>query len=830
MDYKKDLADKLPQLKKIEGFPIGKDEDILALSQPPYYTACPNPYIEDFIKEHGKPYDEKTDTYYREPFIGDVSEGRNDPIYLSHTYVTKVPYKAIQKYIEHYTLPNDIVLDGFCGSGMTGVASIALGRTPILSDLSTIATYIAVSFNATKNVIDLYEKFTSIYKRFKNEYEWMYTTNHIDGRKGIVTYTVWSDLFLCPHCSQEFNFWKEGLDFIENQIKDKIQCKSCHAEFEKNDCAKSYETYVDPLLGKEVKIAKQEPVLIKYSVGKKSYEKEPDSFDKEILSKINQIEISEWVPTDLIPDGHNTSQPIRSHGFENVHHFFTKRTLVILAALNKELNNDEKVLLTSMLNRASRTVKTLLSNYFSARKGKTIGGWAGTPLTGTLYIPSISTEISILESIKNRTSSLLAMENEKNKIFKKNNFFISTNSVTSIPIPDNSIDYIFTDPPFGDNKMYSELNFISEAWLKVKTNNLQEAIVNKVQNKTEDDYKLLMRKAFEEYFRVLKPKRWITVEFNNSKSSVWNLIQESITKSGFVIAQVSILDKKQGSFKQVTSANSVKSDLVISAFKPSNQFTTSFIEKTGKDYEMHFTLELLTNLPSKPVVERTDKMLYSKMLAYYIQRGYEIRYDAKSFYSMLNQNFVQEDGFWFTANQINSYLEYKKKMKLEGMDDVKAGGMYLFVSDEKSAIVWLFNFLSEPKSFSEISVAFNQLANIQGDAVPELRDLLEQNFVAEDGKYRRPKSEPEHNQITEKRERALMREFESLLIQAKTEKKKIKDVRKEALVFGFEVCYKDKRFKDIMTLAQRLDKSILENSGELNDFVEAAQIQLEGIS
>jgi hypothetical protein len=152
------------------------------------------------------------------------------------------------------------------------------------------------------------------------------------------------------------------------------------------------------------------------------------------------------------------------------------------------------------------------------------------------------------------------------------------------------------------------------------------------------------------------------------------------------------------------------------------------------------------------------------------------------------------------------------------------------VSDEKSAIVWLFNFLSEPKSFSDISVAFNQLANIQGDAMPELRDLLEQNFVAEDGKYRRPKSEPEHNQLTEKRERALMREFESLLIQATTEKKKIKDVRKEALVFGFELCYKDKRFKDIMTLAQRLDKSILENSGELSDFVEAAQIQLEGIS
>ena len=70
-----------PEFRKIEGFPIGEDEDILALSDPPYYTACPNPFIGDFIKQHGKPYDSATDDYHREPFAADVSEGKNDPIY-----------------------------------------------------------------------------------------------------------------------------------------------------------------------------------------------------------------------------------------------------------------------------------------------------------------------------------------------------------------------------------------------------------------------------------------------------------------------------------------------------------------------------------------------------------------------------------------------------------------------------------------------------------------------------------------------------------------------------------------------------------------------------
>ena len=233
---------------------------------------------------------------------------------------------------------------------------------------------------------------------------------------------------------------------------------------------------------------------------------------------------------------------------------------------------------------------------------------------------------------------------------------------------------------------------------------------------------------------------------------------------------------------------------------------------------------------SIPSVNRTDKMLYSKMLAYYIQRGYLIKHDAKSFYKLLKTNFIEEDSFWFTSNQINSYLEYKKKMKLEGLDDILSGSLFLFVSDEKSAIIWLYNFITSPKSFSDISIAYTQLANIQGDNIPELREILEQNFVFENDVYRRPKSEPEHNQITEKREKILQREFEGILIKSKTEKGKIKLVRREALSYGFEMCYKAKRYDDILVIAKKLDASILENSSELNDFVEAAEIMVQGIS
>lgn len=122
------LAEKLkdPEFRKIEGFPIGEDIDILNLSDPPYYTACPNPFIADFIAYYGRPYD-PDEKYKREPYAADVSEGKNDPIYNAHSYHTKVPHKAIMRYILHYTNPGDVVFDGFCGTGMTGVAAQMCG-------------------------------------------------------------------------------------------------------------------------------------------------------------------------------------------------------------------------------------------------------------------------------------------------------------------------------------------------------------------------------------------------------------------------------------------------------------------------------------------------------------------------------------------------------------------------------------------------------------------------------------------------------------------------------------------------------------------------------
>ena len=164
------LAD--PEFRKTPGFPKGTDEDIVRMSDAPWYTACPNPFLADFVRVYGKPYDPK-ERYERDPLAVDTSVGKTDALYKAHGYHTKVPHLAIVPSILHYTEPGDILLDGFAGSGMTGVAAQWCGSAPaeyrkqleaewskqglpkpkwgarraILNDLGPAATFISASYN-----------------------------------------------------------------------------------------------------------------------------------------------------------------------------------------------------------------------------------------------------------------------------------------------------------------------------------------------------------------------------------------------------------------------------------------------------------------------------------------------------------------------------------------------------------------------------------------------------------------------------------------------------------------------------------------------------------
>ncbi len=270
------LKEKLPDLRKRPDFPVGEDEDILRLSDPPYYTACPNPFLSEFVERYGRPYDPE-EPYHREPFAVDVSEGKTDQLYRAHGYHTKVPHLAIVPSILHYTRPGDIVLDGFCGSGMTGLAAQWCGTAPqeyrrkiesqwkeqgrakpdwgarrvVLGDLSPAATFIAANYNLPFDVGEFAAAADQLLKEVEQEIGWMYETIHTDGKtNGRINYTVWSEVFACPECSGEVVFIDEALDRETQRTRDQFPCPHCSAELTKDNLERSYETLVDPASGR----------------------------------------------------------------------------------------------------------------------------------------------------------------------------------------------------------------------------------------------------------------------------------------------------------------------------------------------------------------------------------------------------------------------------------------------------------------------------------------------------------------------------------------------------------------------------------------------------
>lgn len=856
MESKRLTIEMLDQMREIEGYPIGSDDDIISLSQAPYYTACPNPFIRDFVENECVHYDEESDEYNKEPFAADVSEGKSDAVYNVHSYHTKVPHKAIMRYILHYTEPGDVVYDGFCGSGMTGVAAqlcedrnlVAslcskpteieekLGaRKAILSDLAPAATFTALNYNYSVDTIKLKSAWEKICNTINKQYGWVFETRHqtqnngqvmldFDNGKGMINYSVWSDIMICPVCGEEFVFWDVAVDEEKGSVRDEFFCPKCHAGMTKKDCEKAKTAYIDDVTGEFVHIAKQTPVLINYTYAGKKYDKKPDEFDKALIERIEAYKIPYWYPTDkMMHIGEKWGDSYRSGyhmGMTRVHQFFTKRNLLILSAILNEAQMQEEdikhCIMSAMKSSFSYGTKMIKVNVGRILNGG--GLFAMGAVSGTLYVPSLMAERNILDAVDNKISNILKLYG--NYSLGKDVYINTASSSNVSNIPDCCIDYIFTDPPFGDNLNYSELNFIWEAWEKVFTNNSTEAIMNKSQEKGILEYQNLMTQCFAENFRILKPGRWMTVEFHNSKNSVWNAIQESLMRVGFVIADVRTLDKKQGSFKQVTNTTSVKQDLVISAYKPKNSFREQFLEKAGteesawtfvRQHLEKIPVVVVTNNKIELISERQGFLLFDRMVAYHIMAGLPVPIDAADFYKGLDEKFLKRDGMYFLADQVNEYDTARI------ITDVEEMQFSLFVTNEKTAISWLYQQLSNeyggPQTYAEIQPKFMQEVKSvdRYEAMPELAVLLEENFLQDDkGRWYIPDTTKEGD-VAKLREKKLWKEFEEYL----GGKGKLKKFRSEAIRVGFSRLWKDKNYKAIVDIANRLPEQTIQEDSTL---------------
>lgn len=870
------LREKLqdPAFRKIEGFPIGTDEDILALSDPPYYTACPNPWISTFITQWsaGKAV---AQTYHREPLAVDVNVGKSDPIYQAHSYHTKVPHLAIVPSILHYTTPGDVILDAFCGSGMTGVAThwcdVAPqsyrheleaqwkkdGRNPpkwgkrnvILLDLAPAATFIASNYNLPVN-IDRFEAVSShLLDELRNTCAWVYETHNSRTAPGTISFTVWSDVFACADCSHEFPFLDSAIDKRSGRVLDEFPCPHCGSKLNKGKLSLVFTTVSDPVTREPREQPKRVPRRIKYKVGKKSDFKELDTADRQVLERVAGLPFPTDAPTAAFPDMQMTRVGrMRTTKVEYVRDLFFPRSLYVLSSYFRMCRQIDDVELRNallMLAQHQFVNASLLNRY---RPASTFGN---SPLTGVFYVSSLIAEANVTDLLSGSVKRITRMAKTPWGSWTRGQVAIGTSSATDLSaIPESSIDYVFTDPPFGENIYYSDLNFLPESWHRVFSCTRNEAIVDRVKEKSLSDYQDLMRKCFSEFCRVLKAGRWMTVVFHNSKNAVWNAIQEALQSAGFVVADVRTLDKQHGSFQQIVSGNTVKRDLIISAYKPNGGLEERFRLEAGKeDGVWDFVTTHLRQLPvfvakgtkAEPVAERQPHLLFDRMVAFHVQRGVSVPLSTAEFHAGLQQRYALREGMFFLPEQAVEYD--KKRLAVDELIQLE-----LFVSNEASAVQWVRQQLSQrPQTYQELTPQFMReiAAWEKHEKMLEFLDLLKENFLCYDGdgdvpsqihsylstnfhelrslkkddaklvakaKNRWYVPDPRKEADLEKiRHRGLMKEFNEY----RESKGKLKIVRTEALRAGFKDCWQKGDYHTIVAMASRVKDEIVQEDPAL---------------
>lgn len=826
--FREELRKKLPELRLIEGFPIGKDDDIINLSDPPYYTACPNPWVKDFINEWEQEKvnlisNGKRDIVFevKEPYSKDISIGKNNKIYNAHSYHTKVPHPAIMTLLYHYTQPGDIIYDGFAGTGMTGVAAgYCDGRTGeidtkqyrhtligerhcICNDLSPIASFI--SYNLNINNSRKFQRFSKVLEEVKSQYAHLYKTRHSNGQYGEIRYVVWSDIILCPHCGHEQLFWDTFVQYGKGEIHDTGHCSKCGGEINRKSVKKVFETSYDKRLGESVSTVSSLPVIINYSFGNKRYNKTPDTEDITLFKSIHDIENSSWVPTDQLIAGDKMGDP-KAKGINHIHQFYNDRTLLILSKIWEKCDLDNWFCLTNSISRNLTKLNRFIVNKYN------LYGRINGPLSGTLYPPSEVVEQNVFDLLEERQSDV--------DTFRLSNLVQVGDALHNRQVPDNSIDYIFTDPPFGHNIMYSELNFISESWLKVKTMNEDEAIENKTQGKDIQSYMHLMTDAFRDYYRALKPGKWITVEFSNPSAAIWNAIQTAFQSAGFIVANVSSFDKIHGGQKSMRYTTTVKEDLIITGYKPSDELQ-SRVKSDDPMSLWDFVESHLEHLPvhveegnrTTSIIERNSRILHDRMISYYVTNGSPVTINLSDFQKGLKERFVERDGMFFTAQQA---IEYEDKKK----ETIGFNELFILVGSEAEGIEWLKRKLEDgPKTYAEILPDWMQdlVKPKKGDSLPELMQILDENFLKDENGYWHIPDVNDQAQLEVVRNKRLLKEFDVYV-----EAKKIKDARLEALRAGFKECYKNKDFATIINVGDKIPEELLTTDDVLLQYYDIA--------
>ena len=479
---------------------------------------------------------------------------RSDPAYMAHAYLTKVPIPAILPFIEAFSSPGDTVADPFAGSGMTGVAAMLLGRNARLFDVSVLGRHIGTNYVNLVEAGRLREAATSVIRAAGDRLGDVYAVEcSLCGSTAELAKTVWSSTVQCTACSRPVNFYRA----LESAEWDKQEMRCLHC---------------DALVNSRCRKLNEEPVVdwIRCSCNATQVEQ---AWSQPLVG-VPAID-TEWPDLEI---GETRQMYIASalgrHGLTSTASFFSRRNLSVLATLKSVIDATTEEALRQKLLFAFTAILTRASKRYQWSRKRPLNA-----ANANYYVAPVFYEWNVLDLFSRKVEAVIRSDEwirshrGGGPLFANNspaNVTYEIASADDLPLPDNSVDYVFTDPPFGSNIFYSDMNLFHEAWLGSTTDPAAEAVVDRVQtgaHRSADRYEQLLTDALSECKRILKDDGCISMIFGNSAGAMWQLVQRAIRGAGLhVIPEfTAVLDKGQRSVKGLASGfeNVATLDLVL---------------------------------------------------------------------------------------------------------------------------------------------------------------------------------------------------------------------------------------------------------------------------